>query len=42
VDWAYRQTLDLLENGANCVHFYIMQNTQPFVMLMERLRKKGI
>jgi methylenetetrahydrofolate reductase (NADPH) len=42
VDWAYQQTIDLLEKGAQCVHFYIMQNTQPFVMLMEKLRKKMI
>ncbi len=42
VDWAYKQTMDLLENGAECVHFYIMQNTKPFVMLMEKLRKAKI
>lgn len=42
VDWAYQQTIDLLENGSNCVHFYIMQNTRPFVMLMEKLRKAKI
>lgn len=40
VDWAYQQTLELLEKGVTCVHFYIMQNTQPFVMLMEKLKKK--
>jgi methylenetetrahydrofolate reductase (NADPH) len=40
VDWAYKQTLDLLDKGVPCVHFYIMQNTQPFVMLMEKLKKK--
>lgn len=42
VDWAYRQTIDLLDKGVNCVHFYIMQNTTPFVMLMERLKKAKI
>jgi methylenetetrahydrofolate reductase (NADPH) len=39
VDWAYRQALDLLERGAPALHFYIMQNTTPFVRLMERLKK---
>ena len=39
VDWAVKQTLDLLENGAPCVHFYIMQNTTPFLRLMEKLKK---
>jgi methylenetetrahydrofolate reductase (NADPH) len=37
VDWAYRQTLDLLEHGVPAVHFYVMQNTRPFVTMMERL-----
>lgn len=40
IDWAYRQTLELLDKGANCVHFYIMQNTSPFITLMNRLKKK--
>lgn len=40
VDWAYRQSLDLLQHGAPCLHFYIMQNTTPFVQLMERLRPR--
>lgn len=39
VDWAYQQTLDLLDKGAPCVHFYIMANTTPFIKLMERLKK---
>lgn len=39
VDWAYRQTIDLLDNGAKCVHFYIMANTTPFINLMEKLKK---
>lgn len=39
VDWAYNQTIDLLEKGAPCVHFYIMQNTTPFIKLMEKLKK---
>lgn len=40
IDWAYHQTLDLLDKGAKCVHFYIMQNTSPFITLMNRLKKK--
>lgn len=39
IDWAYKQTVDLLEKGAPCVHFYIMQNTSPFVALMNKLKK---
>ena len=39
VEWAYRQALDLLQHGAPCIHFYIMQNTRPFLMLMEKLKK---
>jgi len=39
VEWAYQQTLDLMEKGAKCVHFYVMQNTAPFVSLMNRLKK---
>lgn len=40
IDWAYHQTLELLDKGAMCVHFYIMQNTSPFITLMNRLKKK--
>lgn len=40
VDWAYQQSLDLLEKGAPSLHFYIMQNTGPFLALMEKLSKK--
>ena len=39
VDWAFKQTLDLLDKGAPLVHFYIMQNTAPFIKLMEKLKK---
>ena len=38
VEWAYVQTVDLLEHGVASVHFYVMQNTRPFVTMMERLR----
>jgi methylenetetrahydrofolate reductase (NADPH) len=40
VDWAYKQCLELLEFGVPCLHFYIMQNTKPFLMLMEKLKKQ--
>ena len=39
VEWAYQQCLTLLEFGVPCLHFYIMQNTKPFLMLMEKLKK---
>lgn len=39
VEWAYQQTLGLLEAGVPCVHFYIMQNTSPFIKLMDKLKK---
>jgi methylenetetrahydrofolate reductase (NADPH) len=40
VEWAYQQSLDLLEKGAPSLHFYIMHNTGPFLALMEKLSKK--
>ncbi len=40
VDWAYKQAIELLDAGIPYLHFYIMLNTQPFEMLMERLKKK--
>lgn len=40
VDWAYQQCLELLDFGVPCLHFYIMQNTKPFLMLMDKLKKK--
>lgn len=39
VEWAYKQSLELLEYGTMNLHFYIMQNTKPFVMLMDKLKK---
>ena len=38
VAWAGRQTLQLFEAGVPSVHFYVMQNTTPFVTMMEGLR----
>ena len=40
VDWAVQQALDLLDKGVPYLHFYIMQNTKPFLMLMDKLKKK--
>lgn len=40
VEWAYKQSMELLEAGHKFLHFYIMQNTKPFTMLMEKLKKK--
>lgn len=40
VDWAYQQALDLIDAGIPYLHFYIMQNTRPFLALMEKLKKK--
>ncbi len=40
IDWAYKQCLELLNAGVPYLHFYIMQNTSPFVKLMQKLKKK--
>lgn len=40
IDWAYKQSLELLDAGVPYLHFYIMQNTSPFVKLMDKLKKK--
>jgi methylenetetrahydrofolate reductase (NADPH) len=39
IEWAYKQSLELLEHGCNNLHFYIMQNTAPFIKLMNKLKK---
>lgn len=39
VDWAYKQCLELLDFGVPCLHFYVMQNTKPFLLLMDKLKK---
>ena len=38
VEWALRQTEDLLAHGASSIHFYIMQSSQAIKKLMERLK----
>jgi methylenetetrahydrofolate reductase (NADPH) len=40
VDWALRQTVQLFEHGVPSVHFYVMQDTRPFVAMMQRLRSE--
>lgn len=40
LDWAYSQCVDLIENGHNHLHFYIMRNTQFFVSLIKRLNEQ--
>ncbi len=40
VEWAYNQVIELLENDAPSIHFYIMQNSKPIKMLMQKLKKK--
>lgn len=40
IDWAYKQSLELLDAGVPYLHYYIMQNTSPFVKLMDKLKKK--
>jgi len=41
VDWALRQSIQLLEAGFPYLHFYIMQNTKPFLSLMDALKIKA-
>ena len=39
VRWALEQTRELLDRGVPSVHFYVMQNTRPFVTMMELLHR---
>ena len=40
IEWAHKQSIELLEAGFPYLHFYIMQNTSPFVKLMGSLKHK--
>lgn len=40
IDWTYQQCLNLIENGHNHLHFYIMRNTTFFTSLIKRLNEK--
>ncbi len=37
VNWAHKQVEDLLNNNVPAIHFYILQNSEPIKMLMEKL-----
>jgi methylenetetrahydrofolate reductase (NADPH) len=37
VEWAKRQTVDLLERGVPSVHFYVMQSSKPVSMVLDSL-----
>jgi methylenetetrahydrofolate reductase (NADPH) len=38
VEWAANQVRELLDRNVPSVHFYIMLNSKPITMLMERLK----
>ncbi|MGE5398965.1 MAG: methylenetetrahydrofolate reductase [Ignavibacteriales bacterium] len=38
VNWALKQVEELLNKNVPAVHFYIMQNSKPIVMLMNKLK----
>ncbi|MEL6632720.1 MAG: methylenetetrahydrofolate reductase [Bacteroidota bacterium] len=38
IEWAYKQSIELLEAGFPYLHFYIMQNTRPFLSLMNKIK----
>jgi methylenetetrahydrofolate reductase (NADPH) len=40
IRWAAEQTLGLFAAEVPAVHFYVMQNTTPFVTMMERLKSQ--
>jgi len=37
VEWARRQTVDLLERGVPSVHFYVMQSSKPVSLVLDTL-----
>lgn len=40
IDWAFQQSVELIENGHNHLHFYIMRNTQYLLEVFNRLNEK--
>ena len=38
VNWAAKQVEDLLNKNVPAIHFYIMQNSKPIKMLMEKIK----
>ena len=41
VNWALKQSVELLTAGFPYLHFYIMQNTNPFLKFMDKLKQKA-
>lgn len=39
IRWSLAQTIQLFEEGVPSVHFYVMQDTRPLVVLMEQLKR---
>lgn len=37
-EWSYKQCVELLENGAPSIHFYVMQNIKPVKKLLNKLK----
>ena len=37
--WGYKQCEDLLNNGVQSIHFYIMNNATPILEIVDRLNK---
>jgi methylenetetrahydrofolate reductase (NADPH) len=40
VDWSTKMCIELIEAGFPLLHFYVMQNTNPFLKLMEQIKVK--
>jgi methylenetetrahydrofolate reductase (NADPH) len=41
IEWAAKQTEELLERGVPAVHFYVMQSSQPVSRVLQRLGRKS-
>ncbi|MFK7925708.1 MAG: methylenetetrahydrofolate reductase [Bacteroidia bacterium] len=41
VDWSLKQAVELLDANIPYLHYYIMQNTTPFIKLMDSLKAKA-
>jgi methylenetetrahydrofolate reductase (NADPH) len=39
VEWALRQSQELLDRGVPSLHFYVMQDSTAIRMLMDKLRR---
>jgi methylenetetrahydrofolate reductase (NADPH) len=38
VEWAYKQSMELLERGVPSLHFYVMQSASAIKKLMAKLK----